>query len=124
MAKNPAVSGKILDSLSKDKDDEVRFEVARNESTLSETLAYLSCDEHPVIRRNVAINKKTLPETLALLGEELYDFGIKYFVACNPNTPDEVRENLKKCLPRGTWAITPDVKMLRDYYDNEDDDWY
>ena len=124
VAKNPATSGKILDFLSKDEDDEVRFEVARNESTLSETLAHLSDDKHPVIRRSVAINKNTLPETLALLGEELYDFGIKYFVAHNPNTPEKVRENLKRSLPRCTWAVTPDIKMLRNYYDNEDDDWY
>ena len=123
VAKNPAASGKVLDYLSKDEDDIVRFEVARNESTLSETLAYLSGDKHPVIRRNVAINKNTLPETLELLSEETYDFGIKYFVAHNPNTPEEVREHLIRILPQNAWAQTPSIEMLRNYYDNEDDDW-
>ena len=124
VAKNPSTSGKILNFLSRDKDDEVRFEVARNESTLSETLAHLASDKHPVIRRNVAINKNTLPETLALLGEERYDFGIKYFVAHNHNTPEEVRDNLKRNLPKGKWATTPSIEMLCNYYDNEEDDWY
>ena len=118
VAKNPTTSGKILNFLSKDDDDKVRFEVARNKSTLSETLAYLADDKHPVIRRNVAINKNTLPETLALLGEERYDFGIKYFVAHNPNTPKKVRERLKRILPKNTWPITPDIEMLRDYSDD------
>ena len=114
---------KVLDYLSKDEDDVVRFEVARNESTLSETLAYLSGDKHPVIRRNVAINKNTLPETPELLSEETHDFGIKYFVAHNPNTPEEVREHLIRILPQNAWAQTPSIEMLRNYYDNEDDDW-
>lgn len=118
VAKNPVTSGKILNFLSRDEDDKVRFEVARNESTLSETLAHLADDEHPVIRRNVAINKNTLPETLALLGKERYDFGIKYFVAHNPNTPKKVRESLKRNLPKNTWPITPNIEMLCNYYDN------
>ena len=119
---NPTVSGKILDFLSRDKDDGVRFEVAGNESTLSKTLAYLSCDKHPVIRRNVAINKNTPPETLALLGQELYDFGIQYFTAKNPNTPEEVREHLKKILPEGAYALTPSVDFLYNYCCSFDDD--
>ena len=86
-------------------------------------MAHLSGDKHPVIRRNVAINKNTLPETLVLLVQGEGDFGIKYFVAHNPNTPEEVRENLKEILPQNTWAQTPSIEMLRDYYDIEDD-WY
>ena len=127
VAKNPSTSGKILNFLSRDKDDEVRFEVAENESTLSETLAYFASDEHPVIRMNVAINKNTLPETLALLGEERYDFGIQYFVAHNPNTPEEIRDNLKRNLPKGVWQAIPSIELLRDYYDHNDDEddyWY
>ena len=118
IAKNPATSGKILDFLSKDKDDDVRFEVARNENTLSETLAYLASDKHPVIRRAVAVNKNTLPETLALLGEEPYDFGIKYYVAHNPNTPKEVIEHLKRFLPKNTWPTALDIETLHNYYDH------
>lgn len=123
VAENPAASGKVLDYLSKDEDDVVRFEVARNESTLSETLAYLSGDKHPVIRRTVAINKNTLPETLELLSKEAYDFGIKYFVAHNPNTPEKIRKRLIRILPQKVWPETPSIAMLCNYYDNEDDDW-
>ena len=120
VAKNPSNSGKVLEYLSHDESDSVRFEVARNENTLSETLNYLAYDEHSVIRRNVAINKNTLPKTLELLSMEQYDFGIRYFVAHNENTPEEVREYLKNALPKNTWAQTPTIEMLHDY---EDDDW-
>lgn len=122
VAANLSVSSELLDFLSRDKDDVVKFFVAGNSNTLSETLAYLAMDKHPAIKCQVAINKNTLPETLILLGKD-YDITVKFFVANNPNTPEKIRKKIKKRLPAKSYPKIPSVEMLYKHYDYVDDEW-
>lgn len=95
VASNLKATDAILDSLSKDKDSYVRQNVAKNPSNSGKVLDYLSHDKSDSVR---------------------------FEVARNENTPEEVREYLRNALPKNTWAQTPTIEMLHDYYDYEDDD--
>ena len=128
IAQSAFVENGVLEFLSKDEWSSVRRSVATNLNATDTILDSLSKDEDSCVRVSVAKNPTTSGKILDFLSKVLLvqgegDFGIKYFVAHNPNTPEEVRENLKEILPQNTWAQTPSIEMLRDYYDIEDD-WY
>lgn len=67
------------------------------------------------------MNKNTCPKTLELLSIEPYDFCIRYFVAYNENTPEEIREYLKNTLTEGQWPVTPCVEHVLDNCYEDDD---
>ncbi len=77
----------VLDELSKNKNSDVRYQVAKNPNTTSETLDYLSKDKDQMVRRWVARNPNTTPETLDYLSKDEV-WVIRDGAKSNPNYPN------------------------------------
>jgi hypothetical protein len=82
-------NGGILNKLSKDKSQSIRWYVAGNPNTPPETLIQLAKDSYSGIRVSVAGNPNTPPETLIQLAKDTYE-KIREVVARNINITLEV----------------------------------
>ena len=87
VAGNPNTPPEALTALARDED--VRNVVSRNPNTPPEALTVLARDREVNIRSNVAKNSSTPPEVLTALARDI-DIHVRYKVAGNPSTPPEV----------------------------------
>ena len=82
------ISPEVLTALAKDKDVDVRSEVARNPNTPTETLTALAKDQDLNVLLGVAGNPNTPPEGLTTLAKDK-DVDVRWKVAQNSKTPPE-----------------------------------
>ena len=73
----------MIDRLSRDEDEDVRYWVARNRNASAESLNRLSRDKDKYVRRGVALNPNTPIEILDQLSRDEYG-GVREVVAENP----------------------------------------
>jgi 3-methyladenine DNA glycosylase AlkC len=81
------ISPEVLTALARDKDADIRSNVAGNSSTPPEVLTALARDKDEFVRSNVAENPNTPPEALTVLAR---DKDVRRGVAGNSSTPPEV----------------------------------
>ena len=85
----------ILKALSKDENEYVRTNVAKNPNTSPEILEKLSQDDDNWVRESVALNPNTPPEILEELSQDKND-STRAYIALNPNTPLHVLKKLSQ----------------------------
>ena len=95
VARNSNTPPEILNKLSRDKNITIRSEVAENPNTPQKTLSILAKVKHETIRARVAGNISVSPETLIDLSHDNKQL-VRGNVAGNPNTPLEVLSDLSK----------------------------
>lgn len=83
----------LLDRLSRDKDQSVRFAVAENPKASHDILRHLAADQSPGVRHNVAKNQNTPAYVLSRLAEDSNQEVI-WQVAMNPSCPAETLASL------------------------------
>jgi predicted DNA-binding WGR domain protein/pentose-5-phosphate-3-epimerase len=98
VARNPNTTGVFLETLAKDKDEDVRCAVADNPSTPVALLEALAQDKGKAVRRAVAKNPNTPGVVLEALAKDPDQgwFSVQNSVVNNPNTPVAVLEALAK----------------------------
>ena len=91
LARDPQSSPELLEALSRDEADVVRWEVAKNPSTPLHVLEELAYHDDEFVRTGVALNPSAPPHLLEVLAQSA-ELGVRAAVAANPNTPPSLLE--------------------------------
>lgn len=89
------VSTEVLQYLSRNKNEDVRLEVAKHGDTPPEVLLRLSKDTSPSIKDGVARHPNSPPEALLILSKE-NDPSLRSHIESHPNATPEILEIVKK----------------------------